>query len=145
MLVDLALPQMKPARDPMRSFVYHAADRVVREVFVNGRQVVGEVKVLTFDPAEAACRLDLAHHRMLDEAPRRDCRGCSASEITPLSLTPADQLHRAITLLRVGSWRVADCVYARAQAVWPLSNAVPSKPGQSADGRSANPNAANIR
>jgi len=40
-LVDLALPQMKPARDPLRSFVYDAADRAVREVFVDERQVVG--------------------------------------------------------------------------------------------------------
>jgi 5-methylthioadenosine/S-adenosylhomocysteine deaminase len=89
-LVDLALPQMKPARDRLRSFVYHAADRAVREVFVHGRQVVEEVKVLTLDPAEAACRLDLTQHRMLDEAPRRDCRGRSALEITPLSLTLED-------------------------------------------------------
>ena len=89
-LVDLALPQMKPARDPMRSFVYHAADRVVREVFVNGRQVVGEVKVLTLDPAEAACRLDLAQRRMLDAAPQRDYRRRTAAEITPLSLTLQD-------------------------------------------------------
>jgi 5-methylthioadenosine/S-adenosylhomocysteine deaminase len=78
------------ARPIARSFVYHAAHRAVREVFVDGRQVVGEVKVLTLDPAEAACRLDLAHHRMPDEAPRRDCRGRSALEITPLSLTLAD-------------------------------------------------------
>jgi cytosine/adenosine deaminase-related metal-dependent hydrolase len=89
-LVDLAFPQMKPARDPLRSFVYHAADRAVREVFVDGRQVVGEGKVLTLDPVEAACRLDLAQRRMLDEAPRRDYRARSALEISPLSLTLKD-------------------------------------------------------
>ena len=89
-LVDLAFPQMKPARDPLRSFVYHAADRAVREVFVDGRQVVAEGKVLALDPVEAACRLDLAQRRMLDEAPRRDYRGRSAAEITPLSLTLVD-------------------------------------------------------
>jgi cytosine/adenosine deaminase-related metal-dependent hydrolase len=89
-LVDLALPQMKPVRDPLRSFVYHAADRAVREVFVDGRQVVGEGKVLKLDPGEAACRLDLAQRRMLDEAPWRDYRGRSAAEITPLSLTLVD-------------------------------------------------------
>ena len=89
-LVDLALPQMKPARDPLRSFVYHAADRAVREVFVDGRQVVAEGKVLALDPVEAACRLDLAQRRMLDKAPRRDYRRRSAAEITPLSLTLKD-------------------------------------------------------
>ena len=89
-LVDLTLPQMKPARDPLRSFVYHAADRAVREVFVDGRQVVGEGKVLTLDPVDAACRLDLAQRRMLDAAPQRDYRGRNAAEITPLSLTLED-------------------------------------------------------
>ena len=88
-LVDLALPQMKPARDPLRSFVYDAADRLYARFSWTGDRL-WEVKVLTLDPAEAACRLDLAHHRMPDEAPRRDCRGRSALEITPLSLTPAD-------------------------------------------------------
>src|SRR5438477_5617585 len=39
-LVDLACPQMQPDRDPLKSLIYHAADRAVREVFVDGRQVV---------------------------------------------------------------------------------------------------------
>jgi cytosine/adenosine deaminase-related metal-dependent hydrolase len=43
-LVDLALPQMNPARDRLHSFVYHAANRAVRQVFVDGRQVVGKSK-----------------------------------------------------------------------------------------------------
>jgi 5-methylthioadenosine/S-adenosylhomocysteine deaminase len=89
-LVDLALPQMKPARDPLRSFVYHAADRAVRDVFVDGRQVVGEGKVLMLDPVDAAGRVDRAQHRMLEAAPRRDYRGRNAAEITPLSLTLKD-------------------------------------------------------
>ena len=37
-LLDLDRPQMRPARDPLRSFVYHAADRAVRDVFVDGQQ-----------------------------------------------------------------------------------------------------------
>ena len=41
-LVDLECPQMQPARDPLRSFVYHAADRAVRDVFVDGQQVVAD-------------------------------------------------------------------------------------------------------
>src|SRR5260221_11084329 len=53
-LVDLACPQMQPARDPLRGFVYHAADRAVRDVFVDGVQVVADRKVLTLDQADAA-------------------------------------------------------------------------------------------
>ena len=89
-LVDLAVPQMMPARDPVRSFVYHAADRAVRDVFVDGRQVVVEGKVVTLDQADAAERLDLAQRRMLEAAPRRDYRGRGAEEIVPLSLPLAD-------------------------------------------------------
>ena len=89
-VVDLALPQMMPARDPLRSFVYHAADRAVRDVFVDGRQVVAGGKVLTLDQADAARRLDRAQRRMLEAAPQRDYRGRSAEEIVPLSLPLVD-------------------------------------------------------
>jgi 5-methylthioadenosine/S-adenosylhomocysteine deaminase len=89
-LVDLTLPQMIPARDPLRSFVYHAADRAVRDVFVDGRQVVAEGKVLTLDQADAVHRLYRAQQRMLDAAPQRDYRGRNAEEIVPLSLPLAN-------------------------------------------------------
>ena len=57
---------------------------------MDGRQVVGEGKVLTLDPVDAACRLDLAQRRMLDEAPAREYRGRNGAEISPLSLTLED-------------------------------------------------------
>ena len=89
-IVDLTVPQMMPARDPVRSFVCHAADRAVRDVFVDGRQVVADRKVLTLDLADAAERLGRAQRRMLEMAPRRDYRGRTAEEISPLSLPLAD-------------------------------------------------------
>jgi 5-methylthioadenosine/S-adenosylhomocysteine deaminase len=89
-LVDLATPQMIPARDPLRSFIYHAADRAVRDVFVDGQQVVDSGNVLTLDQAAAGERLVRAQRRMLDAAPRRDYRGRNAEEIVPLSLPMAD-------------------------------------------------------
>jgi 5-methylthioadenosine/S-adenosylhomocysteine deaminase len=85
-LVDLTLPQMIPARDPLRSFVYHAADRAVRDVFVDGQQVVSEGEVRTLDQAAAGERLIRAQQRMLAAAPRQDYCGRSAEEIVPLSL-----------------------------------------------------------
>jgi len=88
-LVDLACPQMQPARDPLRSFVYHAADRAVREVFVDGRQVVADGRVLMLDQERAGSRLRAAQQRMEAAAPGRDYRGRSAAEITPLSLPVA--------------------------------------------------------
>jgi cytosine/adenosine deaminase-related metal-dependent hydrolase len=89
-LVDLTQPQMVPARDPLRSFIYHAADRAVRDVFVDGRQVVAGGKVMTLDQAAAGRRLVEAQSRMLEAAPRRDYRGRAAEEIAPLSLPHGD-------------------------------------------------------
>ncbi len=81
---------MMPARDPLRSFVYHAADRAVRDVFVDGRQIVAAGKVVTLDQAEAGRRLAEAQRRMLAMAPRRDYRGRGAEQISPLSLPLGD-------------------------------------------------------
>jgi 5-methylthioadenosine/S-adenosylhomocysteine deaminase len=89
-LVDLATPQMQPARDPLRGFVYHAADRAVRDVFVDGVQAVADRKVLTMDQADAALRLAAAQERMEAAAPQHDYLRRRADEIVPLSLPLAD-------------------------------------------------------
>jgi len=85
-LVDLGCTDMKPVRDPLRSLVFYAADRAVRDVYVDGRQVVSEGKVLTLDAAAAAARLVEAQQRMMDLVPKRDYLKRSADEIAPLSL-----------------------------------------------------------
>jgi 5-methylthioadenosine/S-adenosylhomocysteine deaminase len=85
-LLDLECPQMQPARDPLRSFVYHAADRAVRDVFVDGRQVVADFRVTTLDQAGTGAKLRAAQERMERLAPQRDYRHRTAAEITPLSL-----------------------------------------------------------
>jgi 5-methylthioadenosine/S-adenosylhomocysteine deaminase len=89
-LLDLACPQMQPARDPLCAFVYHAADRAVREVFVDGRQVVADGRVTTMDQAAAGAKLRAAQERMEALAPERDYLGRKADEITPLSLPVID-------------------------------------------------------
>jgi hypothetical protein len=70
----------------LRSLIYHAADRAVRDVFVDGEQVVAAGKVVTLDQAAAGARLRAAQQRMEAQAPARDYRKRSAAEITPLSL-----------------------------------------------------------
>jgi cytosine/adenosine deaminase-related metal-dependent hydrolase len=89
-LIDLACPQMQPARDPLRGFVYHAADRAVRDVFVDGVQVVADRRVLTLDQADAARRLTAAQERMEAAAPQHDYLRRKAEEIAPLSLPVAN-------------------------------------------------------
>jgi cytosine/adenosine deaminase-related metal-dependent hydrolase len=85
-LVDLKNPWMMPARDPLRSLIFHAADRAVRDVFVNGEQVVASGRVLTLDQAGALEQLTAAQRRMEASVPTRDARGRRSTEITPLSL-----------------------------------------------------------
>ncbi len=85
-LVDLKCTDMMPARDPLRSLVYHAAERAVHDVYIDGRQVVAAGKVLGLDHAGAAERLGEAQRRMMAAAPTRDYLGRGADEIAPLSL-----------------------------------------------------------
>jgi cytosine/adenosine deaminase-related metal-dependent hydrolase len=85
-LVDLTEPWMMPVRDPLRSLVFHSADRAVRDVYVDGRQVVKDGKVLTLDRAGALARLTEAQKRMEAAVPQRDGRKRASTEITPLSL-----------------------------------------------------------
>src|SRR5436305_14262908 len=86
-LVDLACPQMQPDRDPLKSLIYHAA---VRDVFVDGKQVVADRRVVTMDQRAAGGKLRAAQERMEAAAPSRDYLRRDAAEITPLSLPVAD-------------------------------------------------------
>jgi len=85
-LVDLKNVYMMPARDPLRSLIYHAADRAVRDVYIDGRQVVKGGKVLTLDHQDACERLTEARQRMMAATRQRDYLGRSADEITPIML-----------------------------------------------------------
>jgi 5-methylthioadenosine/S-adenosylhomocysteine deaminase len=85
-LVDLAHPLMQPARDPLRSFVFHAADRAVEMVLVNGEVVLDEGAPVHLDPAAAMERLAEAQMRMLKDSEKHDYAGRSAEQIAPLSL-----------------------------------------------------------
>ncbi len=61
---DVARPEMRPVRDPLRSLVYGAADRAVRDVFVDGRPVVTNGVVQTIDWPQAAERLEAEQARI---------------------------------------------------------------------------------
>jgi 5-methylthioadenosine/S-adenosylhomocysteine deaminase len=85
-LVDLANPFMLPARDPLRSLMYTAADRAVRDVFVDGEKVVEAGRVLTLNHAEALGLLADAQARMEADVPNHDWAHRRAEDIAPLSL-----------------------------------------------------------
>ncbi|MEA2725683.1 MAG: 5-methylthioadenosine/S-adenosylhomocysteine deaminase [Acetobacteraceae bacterium] len=85
-LVDLKNPWMMPARDPLRSLVYTAADRAIHKVFIDGRLVVQQGKVLTLDHAAALEALTEAQARMIAAVPQYDWARREADQLTPLSL-----------------------------------------------------------
>jgi cytosine/adenosine deaminase-related metal-dependent hydrolase len=84
--LDLTNPIMMPVRDPIVSLVHHAAERAVKDVYVDGQQVVRDHQVLTLDRPGAARRLAAAQARMEAGVPDRDYLGRTAEEIVPLSL-----------------------------------------------------------
>jgi cytosine/adenosine deaminase-related metal-dependent hydrolase len=90
-LVDVTHPDMMPARDPLRSLIFHAADRAVKDVYVAGRRIVADGKVTTLDHNGAAERLAEAQARMMAATPGRDYRGRTADEIAPLTLPISNQ------------------------------------------------------
>ncbi|MER8827492.1 amidohydrolase family protein [Mesorhizobium sp. M0938] len=85
-LVDCTAPAMQPCRDPLRSLVFSASDRAVRHVYVDGRPVVREGRVLTIDHAAAAASLAEAQLRAMATIPRNDWAGRSADELSPPTL-----------------------------------------------------------
>lgn len=85
-LVDLANTWMRPARDPLRSLVFTAADRAVQTVYVHGAKVAEHGRVMTMDHAAALAAVTEGQDRMLRDAPSRDWGGRHAEEIVPLSL-----------------------------------------------------------
>jgi 5-methylthioadenosine/S-adenosylhomocysteine deaminase len=58
----------------------------VRDVYVDGRHVVANGRVLTLDRAGALERLTDAQRRMEAAVPQRDPRGRRSEDIVPLSL-----------------------------------------------------------
>jgi cytosine/adenosine deaminase-related metal-dependent hydrolase len=89
-LVDLEHPAMRPLRDPLRSLVFTAAERAVRDVYVDGQQVVRDGRVLTLDYQGALARLEEERVRAEARVPQRDWAGRTGEELSPLALPVAE-------------------------------------------------------
>lgn len=84
-LVDLDHPMMQPARDPVRSMIYAAAERAVDRVYVDGTLVVADGEVLTMNYPAAARRLTDAQKRTEAAAPGNDWAGRPVTDYSPLT------------------------------------------------------------
>ena len=78
-LVDINHPLMQPMRDPLRSFVFHAADRAVRTVLVDGEVVLEDGEPVHLDPKAAMEKMAEAQARMIRDAPRSTMRSDRAT------------------------------------------------------------------
>jgi cytosine/adenosine deaminase-related metal-dependent hydrolase len=85
-LVDIEHPSMRPVYDPVRSLFYAAGERPIRDVYVDGRQVVKDGKALAFDVDAALDRLERAQSVSASKVGQYDWAGRSAAELMPLTL-----------------------------------------------------------
>jgi cytosine/adenosine deaminase-related metal-dependent hydrolase len=85
-LVDLDAPTMMPARDPLRSLLFTAAERAVRGVYVDGVRVVADGEPLFVDRRAAAERLAKAQAEIISAVPQTDPRKRRPEAISPLTL-----------------------------------------------------------
>ena len=83
---DLKQIDMQPARDPLRSLVFHAAERAMHDVYVDGAQVMADGRDRSPDQADTAARLAEAQARLMTRVPQNDYLGRGADRITLFSL-----------------------------------------------------------
>ena len=86
MLADLTHPAMIPVREPLRSLIYVAGSRAVRDVFVDGVQVVADRRVTTLDMDAALAALQQAQERAIPAVPDIDWAGRTLDEMAPMAL-----------------------------------------------------------
>ena len=82
-VIDMTNPYMQPDYEPLRSLIYSANDRAVRDVFVDGRQVVRDGRVLTFEIGEDIEMLRRGQREVIAGAPGRDWAGRRLEELSP--------------------------------------------------------------
>ena len=89
-LVDLKHPMMQPLRDPLRGLIFSALERPITDVYVDGRQVVRDGKVLTVDIEWATWAINEGQRRALPKVPEKDWAKRTADEVFPLALPQHD-------------------------------------------------------
>ena len=92
--VDIRHPAMMPLREPLRSLLFVAAERAVRDVWVDGRQVVKNREVLGIDFRSALAALEAAQIRSMERVAGLDWAARSAVELSPMVLDTVDDIAR---------------------------------------------------
>jgi cytosine/adenosine deaminase-related metal-dependent hydrolase len=77
---------MQPVHDPLRNLIHCAAERAIRDVYVDGQAVVKDRRVINLDYDGAVRELQDAQNRACRRAERDDPQGRSLSAFAPYSL-----------------------------------------------------------
>lgn len=88
-VIDVTHPMMLPLYDPLRSLVFSACDRAVKDVYIGGIRVVADGKVLTMDQQRVADEVSRIQAMVVADIPNRDRKGRPADEVSPLTYESA--------------------------------------------------------
>lgn len=91
-LADIKDPSMMPLREPLRSLIFVAAERAVRDVYVDGTQVVKDGRALNIDLQAASEALEAAQKRSMERVPELDWAGRDAEALSPMVLPTIDSV-----------------------------------------------------
>jgi cytosine/adenosine deaminase-related metal-dependent hydrolase len=84
-LVDTQHPLMRPGREPLRNLINVAAERAVRDVFIDGVQVVADGGILTLDYESALVEMDAAQVRSIRKIPALDFQNRTLDQLAPMA------------------------------------------------------------
>jgi len=90
LVVDCRHPMMLPARDPVACLLHNAADRAIRDVYIDGEQTMRNGEILTLDRQGAAERIVEGQARMEAAVQATDFLGRTSQEIAPLAYPVTD-------------------------------------------------------
>ncbi|WP_411906972.1 amidohydrolase family protein [Rhizobium mayense] len=82
-IVDMTNPYMQPDYEPLRSLVYSANDRAIRDVYVDGVKLVADGQLAAFEIDKDIEMLRRAQREVIANAPTRDWAGRSIEAMSP--------------------------------------------------------------
>ena len=86
-LVDVSDRSMKPLYDPLRSLIFVAGERPIKDVFVNGEAIVRAGQCMTIDLEAATEAMQEAQKRAAALTSERDWAARTIGELAPLSFS----------------------------------------------------------
>ena len=93
-LIDLNHAYMRPNREPLRSLLYSAGDRAVRDVYVAGNLVVSGGELMTIDIERALTMVEEGQSVTIARAPGNDYAGRTIDQLSPRVFNTIESLGR---------------------------------------------------